>query len=331
MTNFHSSFESFSAVLQFFFRKLSLVGTLEATRCSRWKAIQNAHFLPASLRAKQDGGMWTKERPKNQPLGRASHLIAWAASKHAGENGTFGYIWHCKETQLQIKQWEMSFRVQGAGLLLDSFCRTTILNQLVWRSAFRTWSLLLLDDTSVFCLAWLDVEVTHERYWSTLGKFGQPPETKDVSQRTSRKTKAPCQQQAAMNIDCSNFLCSSLAPKIGKSTCPPCMSRLRYFQSYQRVGWTWTQRPNKQGIWYVPTLNVFAVLRIFSLANTASLKPELRQQIGDTKWILLWSPMYASCKKVECTQYINVISYYIFIHAWTSYITFSHNQKNIKK
>ena len=84
-----------------------------------------------------------------------------------------------------------------------------------------------MDDTSVFCLAWLDVEVTHERYWGTLGKFGQPPETKNVSQQTNRKSKEPCQQQAAMNIDCSNFLCSSLAPKIGKSTCPPCMSRLR--------------------------------------------------------------------------------------------------------
>ena len=46
---------------------------------------------------------------------------------------------------------------------------------------------LLLLDTSVFCLAWLDVEVTHERYRSTLGKFGQPAETKN--EKTTDKSK----------------------------------------------------------------------------------------------------------------------------------------------
>ena len=38
------------------------------------------------------------------------------------------------------------------------------------------------------------------------------------------------------------------------------------------------KQPNKQGIWYVPTVKVFEVPRIFSLAKIASLLPELQQR-----------------------------------------------------
>ena len=295
----------FCSCFNFSFCKLSLVGTLKATPRSWWKAIQNAHFLPAS-------GLWSKrrenkravemeeyegskERTKKLPLD-----TTWISSTCLGSQQTCKWEWHiwhwCKEAQLQIKYIMGNF-IQSSrsrppfGFLLQNHHSQSVgMKKCLQDLEFVG---LLLLDTSVFCLAWLDVEVTHERYRSTLGKFGQPAETKNVERRTSRKSKAPCQQQAAMNIDCSNFLCSSLAPKTWKSTCPPCMSSLiDILESYQKVGWTCTKWPNKQGIWYVPTLNVFVVPRIFSLANTASLKPELRQ-IGDTKWILLWSPMYA--------------------------------------
>lgn len=215
----------FCSCFNFSFCKLSLVGTLKATPRSWWKAIQNAHFLPAS-------GLWSKrrenkravemeeyegskERTKKLPLDTTCISSTWLGSQQTCK--WEWHIWHwCKEAQLQIKYIMGNF-IQSSrsrppfGFLLQNHHSQSVgMKKCLQDLEFVG---LLLLDTSVFCLAWLDVEVTHERYRSTLGKFGQPAETKNVARRTSGKSKAPCQQQAAMNIDCSNFLCSSLAPK----------------------------------------------------------------------------------------------------------------------
>lgn len=109
-SNFHLRFFClfFAAADNFSACKLSLVGTLKATPRSWWKAIQNAHFLPAS-------GLWSKRRENKRAVEMEEYEGRKGRKKPAtcisstclGSQQTCKWEWHiwpwCKEAQLQIK------------------------------------------------------------------------------------------------------------------------------------------------------------------------------------------------------------------------------------